>query len=277
MNLHFTGDIHAIGAANNLLRRAAQRTCSMATSSRSTRSRSPGGAASTSTTRAAAHRRRARRPRQRLRPRDRLRHHGRLGGDGHRRRRAPIFDLRERLGKITVGYTWEGARHGRDGCRPQAQWPSPSRTRSSRTSCRRSKASPRSSTAGRFPTSRTATTPSWRRVGLKLGDYTVTESGFGSDMGMEKFFDIVGRVGGLRANAVVLVATARASSTTATTRTAVASTRSSARSQHAPPSRDREGVRPERRRRDQPLSATPTRRWMRSSASPSRAARWPRS
>jgi formate--tetrahydrofolate ligase len=48
------------------------------------------------------------------------------------------------------------------------------------------------------------------RVALKLGDYCVTESGFGSDMGMEKFFDIVCRVGGLRPNAVVLVATVKA-------------------------------------------------------------------
>ncbi len=48
------------------------------------------------------------------------------------------------------------------------------------------------------------------RVALKLGDYVVLESGFGSDMGMEKFFDIVCRVGGLRPNAVVLVATAKA-------------------------------------------------------------------
>jgi formate--tetrahydrofolate ligase len=47
-------------------------------------------------------------------------------------------------------------------------------------------------------------------VGLKLGEYVVTESGFGSDMGMEKFFDIVCRVGGLRPNAVVLVVTVRA-------------------------------------------------------------------
>ncbi len=47
-------------------------------------------------------------------------------------------------------------------------------------------------------------------IGLKLGDYVVTESGFGSDMGMEKFFDIVCRVGGLRPSAVVLVATVRA-------------------------------------------------------------------
>jgi formate--tetrahydrofolate ligase len=47
-------------------------------------------------------------------------------------------------------------------------------------------------------------------IGLKLGDYVITESGFGSDMGMEKFFDIVCRVGGLRPSAVVLVATVRA-------------------------------------------------------------------
>jgi formyltetrahydrofolate synthetase len=44
-------------------------------------------------------------------------------------------------------------------------------------------------------------------IALKLGDYVVTESGFGSDMGMEKFFDIVCRVGGLRPSAVVLVTT----------------------------------------------------------------------
>jgi formate--tetrahydrofolate ligase len=47
------------------------------------------------------------------------------------------------------------------------------------------------------------------RVALKLGDYVLTESGFGADMGMEKFFDIVCRAGGLRPNAVVLVATVK--------------------------------------------------------------------
>jgi formyltetrahydrofolate synthetase len=48
------------------------------------------------------------------------------------------------------------------------------------------------------------------RVALKLGDIVITESGFGADMGMEKFFDIVARVGGLRPSAVVLVATIKA-------------------------------------------------------------------
>ena len=47
-------------------------------------------------------------------------------------------------------------------------------------------------------------------IGQKLGDYVITESGFGSDMGMEKFFDIVCRKGGIEPSAVVLVATVRA-------------------------------------------------------------------
>ena len=47
-------------------------------------------------------------------------------------------------------------------------------------------------------------------IGQKLGEYVVTESGFGSDMGMEKFFDIVCRKGGIAPSAVVLVATVRA-------------------------------------------------------------------
>jgi formyltetrahydrofolate synthetase len=47
-------------------------------------------------------------------------------------------------------------------------------------------------------------------IGMKLGDYVVTESGFGSDMGMEKFFDIVCRFGGLAPSAAVLVTTVRA-------------------------------------------------------------------
>ena len=48
------------------------------------------------------------------------------------------------------------------------------------------------------------------RVGLHLADYVVTESGFGADMGMEKFFDIKCRVSGLKPDCVVLVATVRA-------------------------------------------------------------------
>jgi formate--tetrahydrofolate ligase len=48
------------------------------------------------------------------------------------------------------------------------------------------------------------------RAGLKLGDYVVTEAGFGADLGAEKFVDIKCRKAGLRPSAVVLVATLRA-------------------------------------------------------------------
>lgn len=48
------------------------------------------------------------------------------------------------------------------------------------------------------------------KIALKLGDYCVTEAGFGSDLGAEKFFDIKCRAAGLKPSAVVLVATIRA-------------------------------------------------------------------
>ena len=48
------------------------------------------------------------------------------------------------------------------------------------------------------------------RLGLKLADYCITEAGFGSDLGAEKFFDIKCRYGGLKPSLVVLVATVRA-------------------------------------------------------------------
>jgi formate--tetrahydrofolate ligase len=48
------------------------------------------------------------------------------------------------------------------------------------------------------------------RAALKLADYVITEAGFGSDLGAEKFFDIKCRKAGLRPDAVVLVATIRA-------------------------------------------------------------------
>ena len=48
------------------------------------------------------------------------------------------------------------------------------------------------------------------RMALKLGDFVVTEAGFGADLGAEKFLDIKCRLAGLRPNAVVIVATVRA-------------------------------------------------------------------
>ena len=48
------------------------------------------------------------------------------------------------------------------------------------------------------------------RMGLALGDYCVTEAGFGADLGAEKFLDIKCRLAGIQPDAVVVVATVRA-------------------------------------------------------------------
>ncbi len=48
------------------------------------------------------------------------------------------------------------------------------------------------------------------KTALKMSDYVITEAGFGADLGAEKFFDIKCRLGGLKPDAVVLVATVRA-------------------------------------------------------------------
>lgn len=48
------------------------------------------------------------------------------------------------------------------------------------------------------------------RMALKLSDYTVTEAGFGTDLGAEKFFNIKCRIGKLKPDAVVIVATVKA-------------------------------------------------------------------
>lgn len=48
------------------------------------------------------------------------------------------------------------------------------------------------------------------KLAMKLGDYTITEAGFGADLGAEKFMDIKCRMAGLKPDAVVIVATVRA-------------------------------------------------------------------
>ena len=48
------------------------------------------------------------------------------------------------------------------------------------------------------------------RLALKLADYTITEAGFGSDLGAEKFLDIKCRIGGFQPSCIVIVATIRA-------------------------------------------------------------------
>ena len=99
-------------------------------------------------------------------------------------------------------------------------------------------------------------------IGMKLGDYVVTESGFGADMGMEKFFDIVCRFGKLTPSAAVLVTTVRAIKHHGGARG-----RSARRALGGTPGdRDRHGQRPPPPEHDRARSACP--RWSRSTGGP---------
>jgi formyltetrahydrofolate synthetase len=122
-----------------------------------------------------------------------------------------LADLRERLGAITVGYTWEGEPVTAEQLRAAGAMTVLLKDAIKPNLVQTLEGQPAFLHCGPFANiahgnnSLVAT-----RTALKLGEYAVTESGFGADMGMEKFFHIVCRVGDLRPNAVVLVATARA-------------------------------------------------------------------
>ena len=91
------------------------------------------------------------------------------------------------------------------------------------------------------------------RVALKLGDFVLTESGFGSDMGMEKFFDIVCRAGGLTPCVSVLVATVKALKHHGGDPDGGLDVDRARLGEPRPPPRDHPRVRAERGRRGQPL------------------------
>ena len=119
------------------------------------------------------------------------------------------------------------------------------------------------------------------QVGMKIADYVVTESGFGSDMGMEKFFDIVCRFGGLTPSAVVLVTTVRAikhhggvEDDPRVDRAAGAARDRGRHGERPPPPRDHRRVRDARASSPSTgARGTPTRRSSSSSGSRSRRAR----
>ncbi|NLZ75631.1 MAG: formate--tetrahydrofolate ligase [Erysipelotrichia bacterium] len=122
-----------------------------------------------------------------------------------------ITDLKQRLGNITIGYTYDGnpikakelKAHGamaallKDALKPNL--------------VQTLEATPAFIHGGPFANiahgcnSIVAT-----KLALKLADYTVTEAGFGADLGAEKFLDIKCRVADLKPDAVVIVATCRA-------------------------------------------------------------------
>jgi formate--tetrahydrofolate ligase len=122
-----------------------------------------------------------------------------------------LHDLRRRLGSITVGYTWEGEPVTAEQLNAAGSMTVLLKDAIKPNLVQTLEGQPAFVHCGPFANIAHGNNSLVADlVALKLADYVVTESGFGSDMGMEKFLDIVCRIGGLSPSAVVLVATARA-------------------------------------------------------------------
>jgi formate--tetrahydrofolate ligase len=122
-----------------------------------------------------------------------------------------LFDLRERLGRITVGTTFEGEPVTAEQLKAAGAMTVLLKETIKPNLVQTLEGQPAFVHCGPFANIAHGNNSLVAdRVALKLGDIVVTESGFGSDMGMEKFMDIVARVGGLTPSAVVLVATVKA-------------------------------------------------------------------
>ena len=122
-----------------------------------------------------------------------------------------LHDLRKRLGSIAVGYTWEGEPVTAEQLHAAGAMTVLLKDAIKPNLVQTLEGQPAFVHCGPFANIAHGNNSLVADlVALKLGDYTVTESGFGSDMGMEKFLDIVCRMGGLRPNAICLVTTVRA-------------------------------------------------------------------
>ena len=143
--------------------------------------------------------------------RDRLRHHRRIRGHGHPRGGARRRDLRARLGAITIGSTRDGDPVTAEQIRAAGSMTVLLKEAIKPNLVQTLEGEPAFVHGGPFANiahGNSSLSPT--RIGLKLGDYVVTEGGFASDLGMEKFLDIVCRAGNLTPSAVVLVTTVRA-------------------------------------------------------------------
>ena len=212
INLHFTGDFHAIGAANNLLAAMLDNHIQQ------------GNALGIDPKQITWRRAVDMNDRQ-------LRHI--VNGLGGRMQGVPredgfditvasevmavlclssdILDLKARLGRIIVGYTYGGKPVTAHDLKAEGAMAALLKDALKPNLVQTLEGTPAFIHGGPFANiahgcnSVTAT-----RMALKLGDYAITEAGFGADLGAEKFFDIKCRMAGLVPDAVVVVATVRA-------------------------------------------------------------------
>ena len=122
-----------------------------------------------------------------------------------------ITDLKERLGRILVAYTFDGRPvYARD-LKANGAMAALLRDAVKPNLVQTLEGTPAIMHGGPFANiAHGCNSVRATKLGLKLADYCVTEAGFGSDLGAEKFFDIKCRKAGLTPSAVVLVATVRA-------------------------------------------------------------------
>ena len=122
-----------------------------------------------------------------------------------------LSDLRERLGKITIGYSREGKAITAEDLGAAGAMTVLLKDALKPNLVQTLEGQPCLMHTGPFANIASGNNSLVAdRIGMKVADYIVTESGFGADMGMEKFFDIVCRFGDLTPSAVVLVCTVRA-------------------------------------------------------------------
>ena len=122
-----------------------------------------------------------------------------------------ITDLKERLGRILIAYTFAGAPVYASDLKAQGAMAALLKDAINPNLVQTLEGTPVIMHGGPFANiAHGCNSVRATRLALKLADYCITEAGFGSDLGAEKFLDIKCRLAGLKPSAVVLVATARA-------------------------------------------------------------------
>ena len=122
-----------------------------------------------------------------------------------------ISDLRERLARIIIGYNFKGEPVTAQDLKAEGAMTALLRDALSPNLVQTLEATPALVHGGPFANiAHGCNSVLATRMAMKLGDYAVTEAGFGADLGAEKFLDIKCRAAGLTTSAVVVVATVRA-------------------------------------------------------------------
>ena len=122
-----------------------------------------------------------------------------------------LSDLKERLAKITVGYTYDGKPITAGDLKAQGAMTALLKDALKPNLVQTMEGTPAIIHGGPFANiAHGCNSVIATKTALKLGDYCITEAGFGADLGAEKFLDIKCRAAGLRPSAAVLVATVRA-------------------------------------------------------------------